>query len=54
MFEFQLHYFESAEYNKIRKFRCGDVLDLKYQQLAQIFSTPTLKTRFDGIGLKDD
>lgn len=50
MYQFQLNYFESNAYNKIRKFRCGDVLDLKYQQLAKIFSTPELKLKFDGIG----
>ena len=50
MYQFQLNYFESDTYNKIRKFRCGDVLDLKYQQLAKIFSTPELKLKFDGIG----
>ena len=54
MYEFQLQYFESDSYNKIRKFRCGDVLDLKYQQLDKIFSTPELKAKFDGIGFKHD
>lgn len=55
MFNFQLNYFESEQYNNlIRKFRCNDVLDLKYQQLTKIFSTPELKNNFNGIGFKDD
>jgi hypothetical protein len=54
MYEFQLNYFESAEYQKLRTFRCQDVLDLKYQQLGKIFSTPDLKAKFDGIGFKHD
>lgn len=54
MYEFQLNYFESVEYQKLRTFRCRDVLDLKYQQLSKIFSTPDLKAKFDGIGFKHD
>jgi len=54
MFDFQLNYFESSSYQQLRKFRCGDVLDLKYQQLAQIFSNPKLKANFNGIGFNDD